>query len=366
MDTLYKIAKTGAIQIWQAVVDGADLVVTHGKQDGKQQRSVTTCKPKNIGRANETTAEQQAIAELAALYTSQQDNKHYRFSVEEAQAVVDECIVPMKISNYKDVGNKIDDVCYIQNKFNGSRLMFKDGKYVSKAGREEFIKVPHIDEQVKALGLDLDAEVYCHGMSLQQIRSAWLKPNENTENLNLYIFDVPVANIPFSERLVMLEAMAERIQELGLKNLIVIPTKLVSIRRAHDRSLRHAIADGFEGIVLRNIDSLFEFGNRSNQTQKWKPRYDAEAKVLGVIKDKKGNGTLQCITSDVLGNKEFKVVMKVKRRDGLEHSKSYEEMLKLVGEWITFSYEELSDNGIPTKPVGEVVRICNDAGEPQE
>ena len=58
--------------------------------------------------------------------------------------------------------------------------------------------------------------------------------------------------------------------------------------------------------------------------------------------------------------------MKVERRDGKRHERDFEVMQGLIGKWITFSYEELSGSGIPTKPVGEEERICDDSGRPLE
>ena len=81
---------------------------------------------------------------------------------------------------------------------------------------------------------------------------------------------------------------------------------------------------------------------------------------------KNGDGKLLLEAADVLDNVSFKCMMKVNRRDGNTYGRSYEEMQKLVGNWVTFSYEELSGAGVPTKPVGEEVRKCNSKGEPLE
>ena len=58
--------------------------------------------------------------------------------------------------------------------------------------------------------------------------------------------------------------------------------------------------------------------------------------------------------------------MKVERRDGKRYERDYETMTSLIGKWITFSYEELSEKGIPTKQVGEEERKCDDQGRPLE
>lgn len=396
---LYKVAKSGAVQIWKAWVEADKVIAEYGKKGGKQTQSEYLATPKNIGRANETNAQEQALLELEAMYKSQKENKHYFDTEEEAIEAVESCTVPMKVANYKDHKSKITFPCHVQRKFNGSRLCVVGGRYMSKAGREEFPKVRHIVREVRLLDRDIDGEVYRHGFSLQAIRSAWLKQNENTPHLKLMIFDCPIRNLPWVSRIKYLKEIDDRIKELGLKHLKVEYPTLVHTEQELDDfylntikpqysgiksylriSYEHKKAgelvlteDGgeqcfssYEGIVIRNMNGLFEFGNRSYDTQKRKPRFDAEAKVLQVTSDKSGQGVLHCVTSEELGSKPFKCKMKVKRRDGKEYPRDYEIMLQLVDQWITFSYEELSEKGVPTKPVGETPRKCDEKGCPLE
>lgn len=397
--TLFKVNKNLSVQIWKAWVEGSKVISEYGKQDGKQTRSEYEAKPTNVGRSNERNAEQQALFECEAMYADQIDNKHYRKSVEEAEAFHDSCTVPMKVQDYKKHASKITFPCWVQLKFNGSRLCVVDGKFMSKAGREETCKVRHIAREVRQLGMDIDSEVYCHGFSLQAIRSAFLKPNDNTPHLKLMIFDSPKRRVPFSERAKELVRIQKRIEELGLRHLQVempvrintqeeldefydkaINQKYAGIKSFLRTSYEHKKAgelvptkDGgeecfepYEGIIIRNDNGMFEFGNRSYDTQKRKPRFDSEAKVLEVSKDKSGQGVLHCVTCDSLGAVKFKCKMKVDRRDGKKYPRDYETMLQLIGKWITFSYEELSDKGVPTKPVGELERNCDDQGNPLE
>tara|TARA_R110000851_G_scaffold227519_1_gene380316 strand:- start:352 stop:1488 length:1137 start_codon:yes stop_codon:yes gene_type:complete len=376
MNILFKFTKTGKVQQWRCWHEGSEVVAEFGQENGKLQVSRTQCIATNTGRSNQRDPEQQAVFEVIAAYEDQINNKHYRHTIEEAQVVVDACNIPMKINNYKDHGHKINDECYGQRKFNGSRRTVIDGKFIAKSGRVEECTIPEIQRQVDVLGLDFDAETYAHGLSLQRIRSAWLSPMEDKINkrgqnsyqdsklLKLVIFDIPVKGVSFYDKVDMLSHIAEIIHRNNLDRLVVEMPTLLNTRDEHDKFFDDALAENYEGVVYRNIDSVFEFGVRSYQTQKRKPRYDAEAKVVSVTKDKRGNGVLSVVASDALDNVKFKCVMKVERRDGKSYSKDYDTMLELVGHWITFSYEELSDSGIPTKPVGELERECDESGEP--
>ena len=44
----------------------------------------------------------------------------------------------------------------------------------------------------------------------------------------------------------------------------------------------------------------------------------------------------------------------------------YENACDLIGEWITYEYEELSDSGVPKQAVGIGIRKCDENGEPLE
>ena len=57
---LYQRDKKGKIRQWRVWTEGATIIREHGIQDGKLQQQKTTAKPKNIGKVNETTGEQQA------------------------------------------------------------------------------------------------------------------------------------------------------------------------------------------------------------------------------------------------------------------------------------------------------------------
>ena len=69
--TLYALNKDGSFQCWKVFIAGNQVVVEFGKVGGKKQQKVTTCEPKNVGRSNETTAEQQALAEAVSKWEKQ-------------------------------------------------------------------------------------------------------------------------------------------------------------------------------------------------------------------------------------------------------------------------------------------------------
>lgn len=397
---MYKISQsTGKVQVWSALADDEFVNVEHGELGGKMQIQSYQAEAMNIGKVNETTAEEQAEIEVKALYEARYTNKHYRYSIEEAKELAKQCLEPRKVHNYKDYSKKLPEEVYFSVKLNGSRACILDGELYSKIGRKEEIKVDHIREAVKALGsVSMDCEVYAHGLSLQRIRSAWLKPvktakeickvaneklgltgqdkitsvakacdmlgynpNMDADKLRLFVFDIPVVNTPFKERLTCVEELKGIVVGKDLTHAIdFVDTYIIPKEKViKERDTLHK--QGFEGGVIYDPEDMYEFGKRSYSCQKTKPRLDSEGYVFDCTVDKSGQGVLHLRTNDEMGSVVFKGKMK-----GDAESRAFEVQKEFVGKWVTYSYEELSDSGKPTKPVVHETRLCDVQGKPKE
>ena len=91
MQTLYKLDTTGKIRQWTVKVKDNSFWTEQGQVDGKiviNKPTITT--PKNEGRANATTAIEQAIIEAKAKYTKQLD-KGYVENIEDVHKSL--CII---------------------------------------------------------------------------------------------------------------------------------------------------------------------------------------------------------------------------------------------------------------------------------
>lgn len=402
---IYKIDNKDKVRVWKAWSEGDQVIVEHGILDGKLQQSVYTAEGKNIGKVNETTPEEQALVEVQALYEDQITNQHYRKSVEEAQEVKNANLIPRKILNYKDGWKKLPDRCITSVKLNGSRACIINGQLYSKIGRPEEVTHRLIKEGVAlshshGFG-NLDCEVYAHGISLQRIRSAWLKPvktdkeicevankrfnlkgserikcvkeaiqrlnydpNQDAQKLKLYVFDIPCTEgRTYEERLEEVERFKDLVATSPvLQNIFEFCEYFDTV--SHEErveKLSDVHSQGYEGLVHYDPEGVYEFGKRSSNTQKAKPRLDSEALVVGIEKDKSGQGVLHLETNDQMENVPFKAKMK-----GDAESRSYENQLQYVGKWVNYQYEELSEKGVPTKPVVIGERECDSSGTPLE
>lgn len=350
---------------WSCWPEGTEVIVEHGQMGGKLTQKRYTAEPKNVGRANATTAEEQAIQEADAKVVKQLKSGYYH-TIEEATDHVE--FTPMKAQNSDDYKHKLVFPCYIEPKYNGQRLMIdKFGEALSKQG--ETLTLPTHWEGIigdSTLFSGLDGEVYAGlveegGLSLQEIISAFRKPNKNTNRLKYYIYDIPMPNTTMKERVKLLEDLEGYVQKNNIGYIEVVIPEIVKSWEDAVVVAKMYVDLGYEGAILRNFDGVYEFGKRSYDLQKLKFRLDAEAVVVSVTQDKNGDGVLLCqaINGKQTGV-QFECLMR-KDADPEINYRKYSNALLLIGKAITYEYEELADDtdkgrGKPTKPVAVALR----------
>lgn len=357
---LFALDKKGNVKHWMIEVSGDHILVCHGRLGGKMQLKTTVAKPKNVGRANETSAEEQALLEAESKYKKQLD-KCYRPTVAEAKQVGG--VLPMLAHNYLDHGHRINFPCDVSRKLDGLRcLAVVDESTVTLFSRGG--KTYPCPEQIKKELLfvskqsgitKFDGELYIHGVKLQHIVSAAKKPNDLTKELVFHIFDLPSEEV-WSTRKAKLELL-----QLGTTRSLAKVDNVYA--RSADEArlyLKAFIEEGYEGLMLRNFDGKYEYNHRSADLQKWKLMQDTEAYVLSVETDKNGEGVLTCHLPQK-ENKPFKCKMK-----GSHKERTTEMMELLIGKWIVVKYQQFTEDGIPQFPVGVAVRDCDEYGIPLE
>ncbi len=114
--TLYGVDKTLEVKEWSVWTEDDTVVVEWGKLDGKKQTKKTVCKPKNVGRSNETTPSQQAELEAQSKWNKQYD-KYYRETIEEAKALLTEGV--MLAQDYTKKPHFLEDTFYASRKIDG-------------------------------------------------------------------------------------------------------------------------------------------------------------------------------------------------------------------------------------------------------
>jgi DNA ligase-1 len=348
--TLYKKNKSGKIQVYQSYTEGDTLFSRFGEQGGKIQTSSIICKPKNVGRSNETTGAEQALKESLSKCQLKRD-KGYFDTVEEAH--IETVFLPMLAKDGHKV--RIKYPCDAQPKLDGVRCMAPKKALMSRGGKPYI--VPHIS---KALPLEwipnmvLDGELYIHGDRLQTIVSLVKKNKPGSENIEYWIYDLYLPNTPnadWRERKRHLKSIKEHFS-------LDSPIKIVPTYRVNNKEEMFAlhnkfVAQGFEGIILRTDDGVYELGHRSSSLIKYKHFFDAEYKIVSY---KEGIGKFvgcviwRCITPE---GHEFDVTPK---GTITEKKEWYKNATAQIGKDLTVRYWNKTEKGIPSPAVGIVIR----------
>ena len=287
--TLYKRTSTGKVQIWFAEVDGDRYRTTSGQQDGKKTTTEwTVAKPKNEGRANATTAMQQAVAEVNAEYLKKLARDYH-----ETLDTVDVAMrfKPMLATKWKDRKDKVSGQIHMQPKLDGVRCIAnKDGLW-TREGKPIF-GAPHIHEQIQHLfsrwpDLVIDGELYNHDLrdDFNKIVSCVKKqkPTDadlqtSKENIQYWVYDLPSHDDHFAERTRVLQNMVD--VELEADNNIVITQTIEAHKDDVDSLAAVFIEAGFEGAMVRT-SGKYE-NKRSNTLIKWKEFQDEEFDIVDV------------------------------------------------------------------------------------
>jgi DNA ligase 1 len=175
-----------------------------------------------------------------------------------------------------------------QPKLDGERCraLFTGGSWVLLSSEENiFVSVPHVlrglrqSEICPREGLELDGELYVHGLPFEAIHSiVSRKQNLHPDFLQVkfFVFDLPSLE-PQITRMVRLHTLSAFFP----KELQVVPFRI-----AH--SLHEVLAhydaylqDDFEGIIVRHLEAPYE-RKRSRYVMKFKPKKTDVYRIVGV------------------------------------------------------------------------------------
>jgi ATP-dependent DNA ligase len=211
----------------------------------------------------------------------------------------------------------------------------------------------------------LDGELYKHGKSLQQISGAarMEKTADGCDWLEYYIYDVMIPDVPFSERLKVLETIAfklnlgfnpEREWENDELRIQIVPHEIVAGNNKKDQIMKlhnQYVAEGWEGCVARDVSKTYKYGGRGQEMIKFKMYQDAEFEITGISEGLRPED--MCFTLKTEDGIEFKA----KPMGSRELKEQYREDLdKLIGKMATVKSFYLSDEGTPLQPVLKAAR----------
>jgi DNA ligase-1 len=161
-----------------------------------------------------------------------------------------------------------------------------DGKLYSRQGNL-FHKVPawFLDSFPKDIMLDgeLSAGTSQFQRSIDIVKQQGSCTADDFKEIKYDIFDAPMLPGTFEERIA---AVTKIVQDLHCPYLKVLP-QIVCKGHAHlQQMLQHAITNKEEGLIVRDPNSLYEFGKRSKSMLKVKKFDSLEARVTAHLAGK--------------------------------------------------------------------------------
>jgi ATP-dependent DNA ligase len=358
--TLYSKDTTGKIRIWLQEQKGANYRTVAGVKDSENlvYSDWSVAEPKNTGKKNATTAEEQAVAEIEAKYKKQRKTGYFD-SIQDVDTV--QYVEPMLAKNYNDYSSKIDfskELWGIQCKFNGNRcIATKDGLFTRKG--EKYVNVKHIEESLKSFFekqphavLDGELANYELRQELNELnklirRTVNITPEDvekSREMVKYYIydgynFDSCGQTIPYKTRKHWIDNNVIN----KYKYIEEVKTYPVKSKADLDKQYNIFVQDGEEGGMLRKLDEGYE-NKRSKYLLKIKPEDDAEA-ILTNIQDGDGNWKGAATIATLLWKgQKFDAMFKgtyEKRAVILKNKKDW------IDKEVTFLYNGLTGLGTP-------------------
>jgi len=367
--TLFGDASTGKRKMWRVEVverDGAGvIVVIHGYEDGKQQRNErVVTEGKNLGKKNATTPLTQAVAEAQSLWSKKCDGGYVPEGKEPAggagEAVeTEDAPLPMLAHDYNKRGKDIRFPCYAQRKLDGVRCVAIAGRGLfSRNGKPLSAHLTAIRAEVDTLpaGTMLDGELYSDTLTFQEIvglvKKETLRDGDDARisQIHLCVYDTIREGETNKTRKKWLETV---FASNTFTHLRLLPT--VVCNSIGDAKYFHAlyVAEGYEGLILRNVEGLYKVGFRSADLQKYKEFLDEEFRIVGF---KEGDGVEKgCViwTCRTAEGTEFDCRPRGTRED---RCALFRDGAKYIGKPLTIRFQEWTDDKVPRFPVGLAIR----------
>jgi ATP-dependent DNA ligase len=145
----------------------------------------------------------------------------------------------------------------------------------------------------------------------------------------------------------------------NVKLVPTIPTTIIHNAEKAKERLGECMAHGYEGLVLRHTDGEYAIGKRSPDLFKYKEFQDKECKIVDVWEDKNGNAMFTCLFDHTNAESSFNCTPKRSHEERKLILKNKEDY---IGKWLTVKYQDLTDDNLPTFPVGLDLRDCDDDG----
>jgi len=364
LSTLYKRAVNGKVNEWTVEIENNCFRTISGYADGVKTTSEwTCCSGKNIGKKNETTPEQQALAEAQAMWTKKVELGSYE-SIKDIDTP--KFFNPMLAHKFEDYKDKIEYPVYSQPKLDGIRCIVRADGMWSRNGKK-IISAPHIFESMKPLfetnpDLIFDGELYadkfandfnaiCSLVKKTKPTSDDLKKSK--ESIQYHIYDLPSHDDVFNERYSTLNKMS--LPEC----CVLVRTSMVHNAEWVDKWYSDYVSEGYEGLMVR-LNKKYE-SKRSKSLLKYKSFIDEEYTILDVVEGE-GNKT-GMVGSFLFENKDGKRFNASPKFNWEECTIMWADRKNLIGKSATVKYFNLTPGDSPVPRFPYVIKIDRESYE---
>jgi DNA ligase-1 len=364
--TLYTQDSNGNIRVWWMEQNG-NKYRTHSGVEGSDNivtSDWSTAEPKNVGKKNATSGDEQAKIEIDAKYKKQLKTGYHesKKNADKGTAYVE----PMLAQPLHKLSKKPDYSSgnwSIQCKFNGNRCVAtKDGLFTRKG--ERYMSVPHIEKALAPFFLVhphavLDGELFNNDLrqQLNEISKLIRKTKhietgdlaESEKKVRFYVYDGYNFNCGYSKVLTEESPYKNRKQWIDnnviplSKYLVEVETIVVNSETEMLEKFNQLLNDQQEGGILRKMDAPYEH-KRSKNLVKVKSEDDDEGIILNITD---GDGNWKGAATNVTlkwKNKEFDAVFKGSYET---RAKILKEKKNWIGKEVTFLYMGLTGLGTP-------------------
>lgn len=261
---------------------------------------------------------------------------------------------------------KIDGLrCLIYMGDNGKLHTASRGAMNYDAAMGDILENKHLREMIGDTKLILDGECYHHGYTLQQLNSIarTQKTAVDYDVLQFYWYDIVDPNSTFDERFSLMKDIRDKMnlsfdpeKEFSAEELRIqfVPQEEVigwdNMMKLHNQY----VAEGWEGLVIRDPDKVYRPNGRTNDMIKIKKYSDMEVKVISYELGLRGSEdmTFRCVLPNGIeflakpfGDKSIKE----------DYVANFDKEYK--NKSATIKYFCLSDSGVPLQPSLKCFRL---------
>ena len=384
LPTLYKINDKGKIRRWSISIvpynEHFKIITTHGdvelmadNQTYLDKKIQTHTRIIEKGKSNRTIL-QQAILEANSKWNEKKNSETYTETIADDNSKY--CFRPMLANTFDkslyEKGNKSRAFKFsfpvlVQRKYDGIRCVSskKQNNIImnSRKGQE----IEHFNQIKNELSLlysnDLcnddiifDGELYTPFLNFESISGIVRTTACSTadkEIIEYHIYDVYDPANPswtFTERCDFLKTIS--MTRTFLKIMFVESHRVKNIDEIDDYH-KTFVDSGFEGIMIRQVNGIYEQNKRSKYLQKYKTFFEEEFEIVN-FHDGEGHDKDMVIWECKTGTGKL---FSVKPRGTFEERRTmFICASSQIGRFLTVTFQEYSSDGIPRFPVGKSIR----------